>query len=156
MLGISNMGLGNSLEFIQKYNEARLSEFNFSAVKFTIFDHRRLVGLLKEKATKRQYTDEKPLFFLPYELHVFMSELYALPTDTYDHLAKQMDKAYGLVWWETIGTELKGRQLGESKEPATKNLGSQSKGKIKDQKRVRYRAKFGKEEGEKEIEKIKY
>lgn len=46
---------------------------------------------------------------MPYELHVFMGEVYALPQDSYDALCYSMDEAYQLNWWKTIGTELKGK-----------------------------------------------
>jgi hypothetical protein len=108
MINIKNMGLNNSLEFIQKYKEVKLAEFDFKKVKFTVFDHRRLSKLLKYKG-KRQYTDECPIFFLPYELHLFMTEVYKLDEDSYQGICNTIDTSYNLTWWKTIGTELQGK-----------------------------------------------
>lgn len=41
-----HMGIGNYLDFIIKYKEEKLSEYDFQRVKFTLFDHRRLTKLL--------------------------------------------------------------------------------------------------------------
>jgi hypothetical protein len=49
------------------------------------------------------------VFYLPYELHLFMVEVYRFEDDSYHAICNVIDTLYELNWWKTIGTDLQGR-----------------------------------------------
>ena len=49
MLSIRFCSNWNNMEFIKKYRQDKLEDFNFQACKFTILDHRRLADMLLKK-----------------------------------------------------------------------------------------------------------
>lgn len=88
-------------KFIDLYRSEQLHLFDFNKYKISIFDHRKLVGMLLKNHPEKYIPfdkPERPKDFLP-EVREFLAEIYAYPAQYYDTYLEKLINEHYQSWW---------------------------------------------------------
>ena len=90
---LKNRSVAKEIDFVKKFSENDLKNFDFENHKFTPLDHRRLCDMLILK-NPDAYTFGECIYLLFRDITEFCIEIYKMEQNDYQMLCKSIDQTY--------------------------------------------------------------